>query len=556
MKRIYLLLTLCSLLFAQSSHLQSQIAKPETQNTNPKLFVLIVVDQLPYEHLERFSPYFSDKGFNYLMKNGANFINTNYKYAYTKTACGHAAIATGTNPDLNGIVGNAWYDRTKKKTVNCVGDENEKLVGKEGAGKSPRTLTTYTLGDMLKLSTNFRSKVIGVSNKDRAAILTAGKFGTAYWSDGSGFVSSTYYTKELPSWVTKFNASGFMQKFFGKKWELLKPELAQALCDEDSNKYESSYAGMGTTFPHIVSGEDRTKLTDSYYTALETSPFLTEALFEFARTTVLAESLGTRCVTDMLSVGISGTDIIGHNYGPHSPEVFDNLLRTDAYLAEFLSFLDTQFGLYNCLIALSADHGIAPIPEYILKKDSRADAGRIGTDSVKKACMNILNNKFNAAESLWIEKVVENNIYINKEFISKYRHTDENSILQILKDSLPGRLPVFASYTLDDLEKNSLPNKLREQVQLSCYPPRCGDLMFVFKPYWILDGAKDGTNHGMPWEYDTHVPLIFFGNNITPGTFADDASPIDLAPTVAALLGIEFPASSAGKVRSEIVIQK
>ncbi len=490
------------------------------------------------------------------MKNGANFINTNYTYAYTKTACGHAAIATGTNPDMNGIIGNGWYDRAKKKTVNCVGDDNEKLIGKEGAGKSPRTLTTYTLGDMLKLSTNFRSKVIGVSNKDRASILTAGKFGTAYWSDGSGFVSSTYYTKELPAWVSTFNKSGFMEKFFGTKWELLKPEVARVMCDEDSNTYESSYAGMGTTFPHIVTGDDRTKITGSFYTAVETSPFLTEILFEFAKQTIAAESLGTRGVTDMLSIGISATDIIGHNYGPHSPEVFDNLLRTDAYLAEFLSFLDKQFGLYNCLIALSADHGIAPIPEYILKKDSRADAGRVGTDSVKRACMNILNNKFSAAESLWIEKVVENNIYINKEFIKNYRQGDVATLLQTLKDSLPGRLPVFASFTLDDLEQNALPNQLREQVKLSSYSSRSGDLQYVFKPFWILDGSKDGTNHGMPWEYDTHVPLIFFGNNITPGTFTDQASPIDLAPTVATLLGIEFPASSAGKVLTKVMLEK
>ncbi|MBI3193859.1 MAG: alkaline phosphatase family protein [Ignavibacteriae bacterium] len=556
MKRILLLLTLCSLLSAHFSPLTAQNSPPKSHISQPKLFVLIVVDQLPYEQLERFKPYFSDNGFNYLMNNGANFINTNYEYAYTKTACGHAAIATGTNPDMNGIVGNAWYDRTKKKTVNCVGDENEQLVGKEGAGKSPRTLTTYTLGDMLKLSTNFRSKVIGVSNKDRAAILTGGKFGNAYWTDGAGFVSSTYYAKELPAWVTKFNKSGFIQKFFGQKWELLKPEIAATICDEDSNTYESSYAGMGATFPHFVTGDDRTKISDSYFTAVETSPFLTEILFEFAKQTITAESLGTRGVTDMLSVGISATDIIGHNYGPNSPEVFDNLLRTDKYIAEFLSFLDKQFGLYNCLIALSADHGIAPIPEYLVKKSPLTDAGRIGTDSVKKACLNILNNKFSAAESLWVEKVVENNIYVNKEFIKNSRHPDESAILQTLKDSLPLRLPVFASYTLEDLEKNSLPEKLRQQVQHSCYPPRCGDLMFVFKPYWILDGAKDGTNHGMPWKYDTHVPLIFFGSNVTPGTFADDASPIDLAPTVASLLGIEFPASGAGKVRSEIVLQK
>ncbi|TAK56675.1 MAG: alkaline phosphatase family protein [Bacteroidetes bacterium] len=542
MKNIFLPIVCIILLF-------SALSGEEKKN---KLVVLIVGDQLSQDLLLRYCPYFSEKGFNFLMKQGANFTNCRYEYAYTKTACGHASISTGTNPDLNGIVGNSWYDRTKKKNVNCVGDENVQTVGGKSGARSPRALQTYAFADMLRLSTNFRSKVIGVSNKDRAAILTAGKFGTAFWTAGSPFVTSTYYMNELPSWVASFNTSGIFEKYFGKHWEELQPEIATRICDDDENRYESGSAGNGNAFPRIIRGNDTTTVTDSYYDALDGSPFSTEILFEFAKKAVLAESLGSRGVTDMLTIGISATDIVGHEYGPYSHEVFDNLLRTDSYLADFLSFLDERFGLYNCVIALSADHGIAPIPEYILKKDSRADAGRVSSDSIKRFSERVLRSVYGTMDSVWVEKVVEFNVYLGKD-APQQKGIAMSSVLQTLKDSLM-KLPFMAAaFTQTDLQMNAVPGKLYEQARLSYFPARSGDLMVIFKPYWTLDGSTTGTNHGSPYDYDTHVPLIFFGNNVTPGMYAVESSPTDLAPTLAALLGIEFPPSRTGRVLREAV---
>ena len=521
------------------------------QQDKPKLVVLIVCDQLSQDLLLRYQPYFGENGFNLLMQRGAYFTNARYKYAFTKTGPGHATISTGSYGDMSGIVGNSWYDRTIKKTVNCVEDTAFHAIGGKGDHRSPRTLLTNSLTDMLKLSTNFRSKVISVSNKDRSAIFMGGKFGTAYWEGSHAFLTSTYYMNTLPEWVEAYNKSKIFDSFFGKRWEELKPEIAQVICDTDSNTYESNNSGNGLTFPHTIVGKDRV-LNTSYYDAVGNSPFGTELLLDFARTAVLAESLGQHRDPDMLCIGISSTDEVGHEYGPHSREAFDNLLRTDAYLAEFFAFLDKHVGLYNCVIALSADHGIAPIPEYITKMNSKADAGRISTKKIKEAAERFLTNSYGAITTKWVEEVAENNIFINKD-AAKEKNVPFESVLQTLKDSMSVSLPVFASFTREDIMRHAPPEKIRAQIALSYHPARSGDIMYVLNPYWILDGSPTGTNHGSPWDYDAHVPIMLFGKDVTPGTYTDDVAPVDIAPTLAALLGIEFPPSREGKVLGMVV---
>ena len=318
---------------------------PDGQGRRPQLIVEIVLDQVPYDYLARFQPYFCDSGFTYLLRRGADFTDAQYGYAYTKTAPGHAAIATGTYSHISGIVGNRWYERVRKKAIDSIDDDSVSMVGRNGKGCSPRWLMVTSFGDMLRKTTNFRSKVIGISNKDRSAIMLAGKSGTAYWIEDSTVVTSTYYMAALPSWVREFNESGIFRRNFGKWWTELKPDVAASICDIDDAPYEADVPGFGKAFPHHIVGNDSLHLTSSYLEALDTSPFSTEILLQLARRAFLQESLGVRGVTDMLCISISATDIVGHAFGPNSHEVFDNMLRTDGMIAEFLAFLSRESGL-------------------------------------------------------------------------------------------------------------------------------------------------------------------------------------------------------------------
>jgi predicted AlkP superfamily pyrophosphatase or phosphodiesterase len=515
----------------------------------PKLVVLIVLDQVPYEYVARFEPYFGEGGFRYLLKNGANFTNCQYPYAYTKTACGHAAIATGTNPSLNGIVGNAWYDRAKKKRVGCVDDDSVRQVGGGGGGHSPKMLLVNTFGDMLKLKSP-RSKVIGISNKNRSAILMAGKRGTAYWVDDSLIVSSTYYMNELPSWVSEFNRSGIFQKYFGHAWNELQPDIAKKICDDDDVPYEADAFNFGRAFPYIIWGKDSTRITPSYYQHLTRSPFSTEILLEFSKRAIEQESLGARNATDVLCIGISSTDEVGHGFGPNSHEVFDNMLRHDKMLAEFFSYLDKKFGLDNCLIALSADHGIAPIPEYKHKVEPDVETARITSSEISSRANKMLNNTFGEPTSKWIANVVDAHIYLNEDVVLE-KGVPLDVVRTVLKDSLTDNFPIDKAYTSDEMSSQMEEGCFCKRVKRSFYPPRCGDVMVLLKPFSIIDSSPDGTNHGMPYSYDANVPLMLFGVGIKKGEYNGEVTPLDVAPTLAKILGVEMPEECEGSVLGE-----
>jgi len=535
-------LFLCSLVIILIS---STTAQP------PKMVVLIVLDQFPYDYIERFQPYFGEHGFNFLIKNGANFTNGQYEYAYLKTGPGHASIATGANGHVHGISGNYWYDRKKQQVLPCVGDETVTLVGDSGAGRSPRNLKVTTMGDALRLTSGNRSKVIGISNKDRSAILMAGKTGVAYWIDDSLVVSSTYYMKSLPPYIDAFNNSGIFQRYYERVWTELKPATAAKICDVDDAPYESDDAGIGRTFPHSIIGKDSMRIDPSYYRALDSSPFSTEVLLQLGRTIVTAESLGTRDVTDMFCISISTTDNIGHAFGPNSHEVFDNVLRTDSLLATFFSFLEAKVGLANCIIALSSDHGIAPIPEYLRKVSPATDAGRITAGEITAIANRMLDNHFgHRSEQRWIAKVVDPDIYLNTAYIDSLS-LPLDSVMHVLRDSLKVTHPFAAAYSRDQIARGRSLDSLGRKVALSYYPLRSGDIMFVLKPFYVNGSAP--TNHGQPHGYDAHVVMMLEGKGIMPGVFAEAVSPIDIVPTLAYLLKIEFSKGREGAVLKEAV---
>ena len=524
---------------------------PRLDAQEPKLVVIISLDQFPYEYITRFQPYFGKNGFNYLLKNGANFTNARYEHAFTKTAPGHAAIVTGAYGHINGIISNRWYDRSRRKGVNSVDDESVQLLGIRGTGQSPKNLLTYTVGDMLRMHTGFRSKVISVSNKDRAAVLMGGKLGKAFWFDDSAVVSSTYYMPSLPAWLVDFNASGAMKQFFGKQWTETNPAAASKICDVDDAPYEQNLSALGRVFPHPVTGRDDRTISSSYYDALAYSPFSTELLFTIVRNAFAAETLGSRGVTDMLCVGVSVTDLVGHAYGPQSHEVFDNALRTDSMLAQFFAFLDANVGLRNCVITLTSDHGIAPIPEYIRIHTPRAEAGRIRGSEINSLATAALDKAFGkTAGHPWIDQVVETEIYISREAISE-KHLSLETVTHTVKDSLSNVSPFVAAFTRDEIERNTANGPFAKQVERSFYPGRSGDVFLILKPYYIGSGDTAGTNHGQPYDYDAHVPLIVVGKDIKPGTYEGEVSPIDLAPTLSELLKIEFPPSREGRALRE-----
>ncbi|MDI6765943.1 MAG: alkaline phosphatase family protein [Bacteroidota bacterium] len=518
----------------------------------PKAVVIITLDQFPYYYIQRFQPYFSvDGGFNYLIQHGANFENVKFEHALTKTAPGHAAISTGTYANINGIISNGWYDRDKKKYINSVSDDSGHIIGNNQGGKSPKNLLIYTLGDMLRIHSNFRSKVIAISNKDRSAILMAGKLGTAYWIAESLIVTSTYYMQSLPSYVKAINTSGLIRDYFGKTWNEINPSIAAILCDEDNVPYEADWGKIGKAFPHHIYGDNSSSITPSYYQSLELSPHSTEFLLNAACSVFTAESLGLRGITDMLFVGISVTDEIGHAYGPDSRETFDNILRTDKMLGDFFSFIDNKIGLSNCIIALTSDHGVAHIPEFLKKKSPDVQAGRVSSKMMAIYAKRILENKFGQTErESCIEYVNECDIYFNHDILFKNGITLE-AASQVLKDSFMV-LPFIAEVvTRPVLEVKNIQNPVAVKVKKSFHSHRSGDVLYVLKPNFIMSGDSVGTNHGQPYDYDSHVPLVFYGKMFLTGTYKIPAQPIDLAPTIAAALEIECPQPCEGRVLKE-----
>lgn len=527
----------------------------------PKLIVVISLDQFRYDYIPRFRQHFGTGGFNYLLENGATFSNASYKHGTNTTGPGHAAMLSGTYANANGIIANDWYDRDAHEWVYCVKDESVSMVGSEGEGRSPRNFTGSTIGDELRLKTGFHAKVISLSNKDRSAILMGGKMPNgAFWMRDAVFVTSSYYMNDLPEWVKKFNRSRLLDSFFGKVWTKMLPESAYSMMDVDNAPYEKNEHGMGRTFPHKVIGNDSTKITDSYYGAMWSSPFAAKGLAEFAKQAIDGERLGQRNITDMLCVSFSSTDGVGHAYGPHSHEVMDMTLQMDAILADFFSFLDGKIGLKNCVFVLTADHGVAPIPEYLLAHNPNTDAGRIRLKKIEDFCSRALSKTFGEPKPArpaggegmkWIEAIAANNIYLDRRTLDQLGFPTIEWAAKELAESLITFYPISAVYTSRELRAVTATTPIENKMKRSFNKLRSGDVVYALKPYWTEGDSPYGASHGEAYDYDAHVPLMICGEGIRQGSFATDVSPIDIAPTLSALLGIEFPAGREGRVLIE-----
>jgi predicted AlkP superfamily pyrophosphatase or phosphodiesterase len=518
-----------------------------------RLVVVISIDEFRYDYLTRWRQYYGQDGFLRLVKNGANFTNATYKHAVNKTGPGHAVILTGAYGDQNGIIANRWFDRRSQQLLYCVADSSVSLVGASGAGLSPANLITPTVGDELRLHTSFRSKVISLSYKDRSAILMGGKWPTGvFWMIDSTFVSSTYYMQSLPSWVRNFNAAGIANSYFGKIWRRTLPDAAYQTMDLDDVPYESNWSTIGRAFPHPVRGKDSTRITKSYYNALITSPYGDEVLAALAKAAIEGEQLGAGTYTDLLCISFSACDYVGHSFGPHSREIIEMTVSLDRLLADFLRYLDTRIGLRRAIVVLTSDHGMSPIPEYIRSHHPKADVGRISRATIETYCNEALNKTYGKrkTERTWVRRILDGNIYLNLEVIAA-QGLDIDHVSATLADSLVHLHEIALALPRRVLAAGPPQSSLAAKLGKGFHPKRSGDVVFALKPFFIEDAEGEGTEHGNPYEYDAHVPLLIMGEGIRKGTYATECSPADIAPTLSALLGIEFPAAREGRVLIE-----
>ncbi|MEW6211294.1 MAG: alkaline phosphatase family protein [Acidobacteriota bacterium] len=518
-----------------------------------RLVVALIIDQFRYDYLERFNDLFTNGGFRRLVNQGALFTNANFDYVPTFTAPGHASIFTGSAPALNGIVGNLWYDRAAGKTRTMVSDTEARLVTSRGLqsdreAPSPRSLTGTTIGDQIRLSNNFQSKVVAVSYKDRSAILPAGhRPNGAYWfnTEGGEFVTSDYYAKELPAWVKKFNSSERPDKYFNARWDRLLPLSAYRRAQEKNLDLQRS--PLGNSFPYTLNGGED-KPGRRFYDAFQYTPFASEYLEKFARAAVEGERLGADDFVDLLSISFSSPDLAGHFYGPDSQETLDTYVRLDRLLAEFLNYLDQKIGLARVTIFVTGDHGVSPVPEYV--KSFAYDAERLPSRAVPDAVKKALGARF-GDERLYLA-FLSDQIFLDHWLIAekKLEASEVERVAGEAAMTVPGVTDYFTRSQILDGRAASLMGKL---VANGFNRQRSGDVALILKPFWFVVEGPLAATHGSPYSYDRHVPLIFFGAGVRAGRYHAECAPADIAPTLAAMLGVEMPSVSAGRVLAEAI---
>lgn len=517
----------------------------------PKLVVGIVVDQMKMEYLYRYSDDFSDKGFKRLMSNGFTFHNMNYNYVPTYTAPGHASIYTGTTPAVHGIIGNDWYVRSIGKNMYCTDDAGVKTLlegtEKEGA-MSPKNLLSTTITDELKMATNFSGKVIGLSIKDRGAILPAGHFADwAFWCTKSGaFISSSFYGDKLPEWLTQFNSEKNYMKYIEKGWSLLKPAAAYNESIADNNVYEGRLdKSMPPVFPY-----DLNKIyKESGMEVLKTTPFGNDFLAELAMRTIDKEQLGKGNSTDFLAVSFSSTDYVGHTFGPRSMEVQDTYLRLDLTIATFLDYLDKTVGKDNYLLFLTADHAVAENPIYL--KDHKYDVTNVPSKETYNALTKFSTDTFGVNVVLNYSNF---NVYLNKALI-KEKALDLANVKQSFKDFLMTKEYVKRVYTQEEVLGATGQDYYLNFIFKGYDPKQNGDLV-ILQGTGYVESIETGTTHGTPNNYDTNVPLLFYGWNVPKGESVKKEYITEIAPTLSKMLKITTPNGSESEVLEELFVKK
>jgi hypothetical protein len=539
------------------------VAEVPTEGQTPRLAVLVVFDQLRGDYLSRWQGLFGPGGFRRLQTEGAWFSNCHYPYAATLTGPGHASILTGCSPPDHGIIANEWYDRAAGEKVGCVEVGRYERVPSRGLAQagaaaqkekgnvSPERLLAPTLGDALKNATGGKGRIVSLSMKDRSAVLPAGRRADAcYWFDSNTgeFVTSTYYRDRLPSWVAEFNRARPADQWFGKDWQRLRPDLDYVrYSGVDDAPGEGRGFAQGRTFPHPMTG-GQFRPGPKYYNAVFTSPFGDELLLNLTFRALAAEHLRSK-TPDLLCVSFSCTDAVGHCWGPDSQEVLDTILRADIIVRKLLDYLDGKVGRGRYLLALTADHGVCPLPE--LARNQGQEAGRISPKLLLANAERFLDQKFGriGRPARWLVAREETWLYLNQGLLRE-RGLQSAEVEESLAGWLRQQPGILAAYTRTQLA-GGLPrgDSLGESVRRSFHPERSGDVVFVLKPYHLLtETLATGTLHGTPHSYDTHVPLLVFGPDVIAGLHSEPVTPQAIAAILARALEIEPPACAQAPV--------
>ena len=517
----------------------------------PKLIIGIVIDQMRYDYIYRYWNKLENNGFKRFINEGAVCKNAYQNYLYTQTGPGHATIYTGATPSVNGIVTNEWYIPLKKQKVYCVEDSKAKTVGSNSdKGKvSPVNLLTTTIGDELRLSNQNKSKVIAIAMKDRSAILPGGHNpNAAYWYDETtgNWITSTYYMDSLPKWVDEFNNKKLADLYLDRLWTPLLPITDYSESLPDSNKYEVGFSNNQKNFPYdlsFISKKDK-KIRD--YSILKNTPFGNTYTHDFAIASVLGESLGKHDYTDFLAVSFSPTDYIGHSFGPLAVETEDTYLRLDKEIAHFLDFIESEIGKENVLIFLTGDHGSSQHPQYLI--DNRLPGGIFKQYYALSLLKSYLNAVYGDGE--WVLCYLDNQIFLNHALIE-----DSKLSLKDVQDKVAAFMLQFNgvqnAVTATTLQTNNFTKGMFMFMQNSYNQKRSGDVLINLEPGWIQD-MNYFIDHNTAYSYDTHVPLLWYGWKISHKTILREVHPVDIVPTISALLNIESPSGCNGEPIDEL----
>ena len=537
------ILVCCSVFFSIHSYTQN---KPSNgAPARPRLVVGIVVDQMRWDYLYRFSSRFTNNGFKRMMREGMSCENTMIPYAQTVTAAGHTCAYTGSVPAIHGIMGNEWFDRKQGREVYCVEDRSVKLVGvPSGEAMSPANLWTTTICDELRMATNFQSKVIGIAIKDRGGILPAGhSANAAYWYEGvSGkWISSTYYMEQLPRWVDRFNERKWVDSLYRQDWTTLFPIETYVQSDPDEVSYEGNLPGeRAPVFPHVMRpriGKD--------YGYVRATPFGDELTLKFSKEALKAEELGKDDITDFLAVSLSSPDYVGHTFGPNSIEVEDTYLRLDRELADFFSFLDKEVGTGRYTVFLTADHAVAQVPGFLkaAKIPAQALAGPLaGLNKMLEETLRLRNV---------IVSTANYQLYINEDSVVRAGVT-LSAVKEACLRYLNAQSEVLTAFDCSQIAVANLPALLRERYINGYNVKRGGDIQVVLRTGYFY-GNSTGTTHGTPFPYDAHIPLLWMGWGIRQGQLFREVYMTDIAVTLAALLHIQMPSGATGRVIPEAI---
>jgi predicted AlkP superfamily pyrophosphatase or phosphodiesterase len=517
----------------------------------PRLIIGIVIDQMRYDYIYRFWDKFEEGGFKRLIDEGTFCKNASYNYLFTQSAPGFATISTGTNPAHHGIVSTKWYIRLKDEIMYCTYDPDADPVGGsyEAGLNSSKNLLTTTLGDELKLSNNFKSKVIGIGIKDYAAILSAGHTAdAAFWYDDKTgtWMTSSYYLDSLPDWLENFNDKQLPDIYLERKWNTILPieEYIESL--NDTSNYELGFNGQ-TFFPYDLSSISKINRNKRDFSILCSTPFGNTYTKDLALTTIIEEQLGADEYTDLLTVAFSATDYIGLRFGPNSVEIEDAFIRLDRDITHFLEFIEENFGKKNVLIYLTSDHGVSVVPKYL--NDNKIPSGYFNYNQAISLLRSYLNVIYDQGQ--WVKTYNQQQIYLNQTLI-------EDSKISL--DEIQTRTAQFMiqftgianSITASTLQTNNFTHGIFQKMQNGFFQKRSGDIILNMEPGWV---EKDGntTNHNSAYTYDTHVPLIWFGWKISRMSMSRSVDMTDIAPTIANFLNITAPNACTGKPILELI---